>query len=423
MSWHDFGDLEGPGWAANAAGGALEIYRAGRLFGRAAWSRAALDIMDHVLFGGFVSRHNGLIIGYRHIPSNEFCLNYKHNHDWFCPGSMAKVGSQFLAWADELPEGHPLVGELVSAAVWAADWLMRSLPDTPNGWYPRRVTPEGRVVTASPDGGDDPLWQGSADSLFVIGLLTDLQARGTGDYGEVVRRKLKVFLDRGGIFGSINHDTYDEHENVAYSTAFRVLRRAAHVYAEPAWLDFAFDVCLPGLDRFGICEDRNGVETQGLLYMEDSWDTSYLWENAEAALAWFEACVELDTVARLGAGHAGGANHGWMHGLKSPRLRPDTSTRRVFELNGLTVLRAAARHHYGDKGFLTEGVDWNNHVGQEHHIDQAEFGAIQYTEPFLNNQHISEPTVFYLSRLAAEEDGFCWVDVEGNHLRVSEPEA
>ena len=26
MDWHDFGNLEGPGWAANAVGGAYEIY-------------------------------------------------------------------------------------------------------------------------------------------------------------------------------------------------------------------------------------------------------------------------------------------------------------------------------------------------------------------------------------------------------------
>ncbi|MBN1844538.1 MAG: DUF2961 domain-containing protein [Sedimentisphaerales bacterium] len=30
MAWHDFGNLEGPGWAANAVGGAYEIYRFGQ---------------------------------------------------------------------------------------------------------------------------------------------------------------------------------------------------------------------------------------------------------------------------------------------------------------------------------------------------------------------------------------------------------
>ena len=34
-------------------------------------------------------------------------------------------------------------------------------------------------------------------------------------------------MDAGGIFGSINHDTYDHHEDVAYAVAFRVLRQAA----------------------------------------------------------------------------------------------------------------------------------------------------------------------------------------------------
>ena len=31
-----------------------------------------------------------------------------------------------------------------------------------------------------------------------------------------------------------------------------------------------------------------------------------------------------------------------------------------------------------------------------HHIDRAKFGDIKYTEPFLNNQHITEPTLYYL---------------------------
>jgi hypothetical protein len=52
------------------------------------------------------------------------------------------------------------------------------------------------------------------------------------------------------------------------------------------------------------------------------------------------------------------------------------------------VLLAAAAHHYGDAGFLTEGVDWNNHVTRRHHVDGALYGAINYTEPLLNNLHL-----------------------------------
>ena len=101
-------------------------------------------------------------------------------------------------------------------------------------------------------------------------------------------------------------------------------------------------------------------------------------------------------------------------------LRPgDAGKARRCELDGLTILRAIAKHHYGPHGFLTEGVDWNDHVGQKHHINQAKYGAIQYTEPFLNNQHIVEPTLFYLEKLATRtaRDGTTeWRDGEGNRL-------
>ena len=139
--------------------------------------------------------------------------------------------------------------------------------------------------------------------------------------------------------------------------------------------------------------DRNGVATKGLLYMEKSWDTAYLWENAEAALAYFEAALAT--------------------------RKADSARSREFELTGLTILRAIAKHHYGPHGFLTEGVDWNDHVGQRHHIDQAKYAAIQYTEPFLNNQHIAEPTLFYLQQLARKKKvpgGAAYFDAEGNRL-------
>ena len=35
MSWHDFGPLEGPGWAANAVGGAYELIKWARFTGNA----------------------------------------------------------------------------------------------------------------------------------------------------------------------------------------------------------------------------------------------------------------------------------------------------------------------------------------------------------------------------------------------------
>jgi len=390
MGWHDFGNLEGPGWAANAVGGAHEIHALGGLLGKGDWQKKAVAILDHVLEGGFLDEKTGFIRGYRETTSGKFCLNYKHKSDWFCPGSMAKVAYQLLIFADELGKDRR-ADRMRKAATRCAAWIDRNVEAVDNGWFPRRTTPEGKVYRKSPDGGQDKFWQTSADGLFIVQLQTALTRRGLADYTEAVERKIAVFMKAGGIFGSINHDTYDPHENVAYSVAFRTLLPASRLLKSDRIRAFAYDKCLAGLEQFRMCEDRNGVATRGLLYMEKSWDTSYLWENAEAALAYFEAAADL-----------------------RPR---DAKRAREFELDGLVILRAAAKHHYGEHGFLTEGVDWNNHVGQQHHIGKAKFAAIRYTEPFLNNQHIAEPTLFYLKHLArkaSDAKARTWRDAENN---------
>ncbi|HAK95353.1 MAG TPA: hypothetical protein DCM87_10205 [Planctomycetes bacterium] len=405
MGWHDFGYLEGPGWAANAAGGAYEIYAFGGFLGRKDWQDKALLILDHVLGCGFIDETTGFIKSYRLTPegiaaknpADPFCLNYKHNSDWLCPGSMAKVAYQLLIFADALGDQRR-APRMRAAAARCAEWLCANLPAVENGWFPRRITPKGELYKKSPDGGNDPFWQTSADGLFIVQLWTALTARGTADYRERIKAKTDVFMRQGGIFGSINHDTYDAHENVAYAVAFRVLREVARVLARPDIAEFARAKCLAGLEQFKMREDRNGVATKGLLYMEKSWPTSYLWENAEAALAHFECALDLRAA----------------DAAKSAALIRD----------GLTILRAAAKHHHGPHGFLTEGVDWSNHVSEKHHIDGAFYGDIKYTEPFLNNQHIAEPTLFYLTHLAAvsvleSENGAKrteWRDAEGNLL-------
>ena len=392
MGWHDFGHLEGPGWAANAVGGAYEIHALGAFLKKPDWQTRALKILDHVLDGGFLDEKTGFIRGYRETTTGKLCLNYKHNSDWFCPGSMAKVAFQLLLFADAL--GHdPRAARMRRAAAACAAWIHRHVQPVPNGWFPRRTTPDGRVYRKSPDGGDDRFWQASADGLFILQLQAALTRRGLADYRQALRAKAAAFVRAGGIFGSINHDTYDPHENVAYSVAFRTLRLVATVLGDDALRTFAYDRCLRGLDQFKMHEDRNGVATRGLLYMETSWDTAYLWENAEAALACFEAAADVRAA--------------------------DPARSRELELDGLVILRAIARHHHGPHGFLTEGVDWNNHVGQRHHVAQARFGDIRYTEPFLNNQHIAEPTLFYLQRLARKTvaaGATEWRDVEGNVL-------
>jgi hypothetical protein len=315
MGWHDFGHLEGPGWAANAAGGAWEIYSLGRFLQRPAWQTNALRILDHVLDCGFVDETSGFIRGYRVTTNGQFCLNYKHNSEWVCPGSMAKVAFQLLQLADELG-ADPRTPRLRRVATRCAAWIQAQVEAVPNGWFPRRTTPEGKVYRRSPDGGEDRFWQTSADGLFILQLQAALTQRGLADYAQPLRAKLKAFMDAGGIFGSINHDTYDPHENVAYSVAFRTLLLASRVLRDEAPRAFAYEKCLAGLDQFKMREDRNGVITQGLLYMERSWDTAYLWENAEAALAYFEAAA--DTRAS------------------------DPKRSRLYELDGLTILRTTS---------------------------------------------------------------------------------
>lgn len=364
MHWHEFGDLEGPGWAANSLGGAALLYRWSAFTGDPAFQTAALGLVDHVLEDGFVEE-SGFIWPYYELAQRRFCLNYVHRDDWLCPGSLAKIGVHMLELADLLP-GDPCAVRLREAALNLAVWLRQHTPRLPNGWVPRRITLEGAAFDRSPTGGPDPIFDHSADGLFLLELCDALAARGLGEFRGDALALGDAFVSLGGVWGSINHDTYDDHESVAYSCAFRILIRAASNLGRPGWEAFAYASALPALERFRMQEDRNGVVTRGLLYMEDSWDTAYLWENAEAAHAYLEA---------------------W-----AARGAPD------YLQAGRLVLRAIANHHHGQMGFLTEGVDWNNHVSERHHVDGVYYADINYTEPLLNNLHLLGPTLFYFEK-------------------------
>jgi hypothetical protein len=363
MHWHDFGDLEGPGWAANAIGGAWMLYAWGDHDHCHLLRHVALGLLDHVLHGGFI-QPDGFIYPYRDTATRQFCANFRHNSDWVCPGSLAHMALQMLWMADSLlPADAQRTGLLHACAARCAEWLASHV-QSDTDWYPRRCRLDGRTYTERAEGGPEPLLYASADGLYIVWLLLELTQRGLGSYAEAVRARLDTFVRRDGIYGSINHDTYDGDEAVAHAVAFRVLLRAARLFGDPGLSAFAYDNALAGLARFRMCEDRNGTATRGLLFMEDSWDTAYLWENAEAALAYLEAHDDSGDQSHLCA--------------------------------AVTILRAVARHHHGPHGFLTEGVDWNNHVGAQHHIGAAQYGDIKYTEPLLNNLHHVEPALLYL---------------------------
>ena len=147
---------------------------------------------------------------------------------------MAKVAFQMLLFADELGTDRR-AHRMRSMAVRTADWLQQNLEPVPNGWFTRRATPEGKIYRQSPDGGQDKFWQTSADGLFIVQLQAGLTQRGLADYRRLLKDKFATFMKTaGGIFGSINHDTYDPHENVAYSVACRTWLLASRVLRDPA---------------------------------------------------------------------------------------------------------------------------------------------------------------------------------------------
>ncbi|HUT18476.1 MAG TPA: hypothetical protein VM366_04895, partial [Anaerolineae bacterium] len=201
MHWHDFGDLEGPGWAANAVGGAHLLYRWGGYAGRRDMQADALRLVDHVLEDGFV-RGDGFLWPYWDLRRERFCLNYAHGDDWLCPGSLAAVGVQMLDLADTLGEG-PRERRLREAAVALAAWSADHVPFLPSGWIPRRITPQGDPYPYTPEGGPDPIHDHSADGLFLIELWARL------GWHDLALRAGDAFLDAGGLWGSINHDTSD----------------------------------------------------------------------------------------------------------------------------------------------------------------------------------------------------------------------
>jgi hypothetical protein len=321
MHWHDFGDLEGPGWAANAVGGAHLLYRWGAYVGDTAIQRQALALLDHVLDDGFV-QPDGFVWPYWDLARGRFCLNYVHNDEWLCPGSLAKVGVQMLDLADELVSAEIVaetdaspstlsatVGRLRHTAQRLGEWLAAHVPSLETGWVPRRITLDGEPYPLTPEGNPDAIYDHSADGLFLL----DLWAR-LGDR-DLAQRLGEMFVSAGGLWGSINHDTYDDHENVAYAVAFGVLCRAADVLDRPGWRDFAYNTALPAMERFRMPRDEHGVVTRGLFWMEESWDTAYLWENAEVAQAHLEAWLErgdpawrdraLDTLSAIAHHHYG----------------------------------------------------------------------------------------------------------------------
>ena len=399
--WHPFGVVEGVGWGANTVGASHELFRYSRFVNDQQIGEVAVSLLDHALDGGFMNYKTGLITPYRDTRTDSFYLNYLNNNDWFAAGSMAKVAHQLLVYSDE-EVGDERKKKMQDMACKNIKWLNSNIEVCSNGWYARRNTINGDMYTITHDGRDvfgrgqntpDIVLEISADGLFIIELMTELTKRGLADYTKEIREKVGTFMKDGGIYGSINHDTYDNEENVSYAVAFRTLREAGNLLGDEEIKEFAYKNSLAGLVKFEMREDRNGVATKGLLYMERSWDMATLWENVEASAAYLEAYQETKDESYL--------------------------------IKGLTILRAIAKHHHGERGFLSEGIDWSGSLGPEHHVGGVINGDTRYTQPFLNNLHIVGPTLFYLEDLSNKKSvpgsGECeYYDFE-NNLIVSIP--
>jgi hypothetical protein len=129
----------------------------------------ALAILAPILEGGFIDARRGFNRGYRENTTGKFCPNYKHNSDWFCSGSMAKVAFQPLLFADELGHGG-CAKRMRVIALRCAEWIQKNVELVPNDWFPRRIESTGKVNRKSTDGGRDSLSQTSADGLFIVEL-------------------------------------------------------------------------------------------------------------------------------------------------------------------------------------------------------------------------------------------------------------
>jgi hypothetical protein len=380
--------IECVGYCADSVFAANHLMRLGALLENDELCDAGRRLARHCLNAGFFDDLNIPVRLYRDTESRELLDNLEGRPEYLELGHMARVGHQLLGLNDPAAQ---------AAALRLISWL-RKTEVCANGWFPRRCTPDGRIYDRAPDAlgptqleppfPPDPLFDRSGAGCFVIQLFAAAHRAGIEDLSVPITTAVDAFISAGGHFGSTNTDTEDMHENVSYAIAYLALQEAADVLGRPDWGRLALESCLLPLEQFELREDLNGLATKGLLFMERSWNSACMWEVAMCALAYLEAYR--------------------------------ATGRREFMLKALTILRAVAKHHHGELGFLTEAVDWDGHSVKTRHFAGAARGDINDTHPFLNNLHVVEPTLTYLRDFAYRLDG-AFVDLEGNRLGPLQP--
>ncbi len=388
--------MEGVGYCADSVFGAHYLVRFGRAVGRAELEAMGWSFLDHALEGGFFADSDVPVRLYRDTETGRYLDNLEGRDEYVEHGHMARVGHQLLLAAKLDPDVGRAQRTLESASRIAA-WVEASQRCT-NGWFPRRSRPDGSVFADAVDAlgptdlaavrYPDPISDCSGGGSMALSFLAAATRAGICDAAGSVREAARAFAAAGGHFGSVNTDTEDLAENASFALGFQAMLAASDLLDDAGLADFAYEVCLDGLEQFELTRDLNGFATKGLLYMEDTWNAACTWEIAVCAAAYLEAHLR----------------------------RPQ----RKYLLKALTMLRGLAKHHHGELGFLTEAVDWDGHSVSTRHLGGAPRGDIATTHPFLNNLHLLEPTVLYLEAGAIEQDhhelGPGLYDLEGNRL-------
>ncbi len=391
--------MEGVGYCADTIFGVQAMARLARLLDSSLLEVAAYDFLDHALSTGFFASSDPPIRLYRDIESGQFLDNLEARPDYVELGHVARVGTQLLRVA-RLDPDDDRAQRCLRIAVETGSWIA-GVDRCPNGWYPRRCTPDGRIVTYAPDAfgpvdlwklgrqdGPDPIHDVSGAGSYAIELLAELTADGLADHRETLNADVELVKSEGGFFGSTNTDTESHAENVSYAALFQALLAASRVVGadSSAVVEFAVEHCLKPLRSFELVEDVDGIATKGLLYMEREWNAACMWETAEVAEAYLRAPAEVGS---------------------------------EFPVKALTILRSMALHHHGEFGFLTEATDWDGHSTVDRHFPGESVGDIATTHPFLNNLHVVSPTATYLESFALRvsgELGVDYYDSEGNAI-------
>lgn len=363
--------MQGVGYCADAPFGAGTLFALSRHTGRTAFAETAKQVAIHSLYAGYLDDPEIPVRLYRDAESGEFFDQLEANCNFLDLGHMAKVVLSMV-------ELSPYVGEperirIADLSARFAAFAMRSAR-TPSGWLPRRLAhdlsayPYARNPPDSPvTQRIDPLADRSGAGLFTVTCLLRLAQLGLVDTRSFVAEACEAFVSAGGYFGSVNTDTEDNEESVSFALAFQTLLDAAKFLDIPRYKEFAFEACLPPLKNFWLTQDINGQPTKGLLRLSKTYSAACMWECSEAAMAYFKAAKEAGDPSNVA--------------------------------NGLTILRAIARNHHGDLGFIPSELDWNGSRSPDAHLGQATYGPRKVTHPYMNNLHVVRSTLFYLDQL------------------------